>query len=91
MLLKLCHRVQPRLGGDKSMQSSPLDSCDRSVAATSIDQIGKVFVAVGRDLRKCLICDSVFTRQGAGEHANVACLPESKSVRKFFGDSLFGK
>jgi hypothetical protein len=34
-----------------------------------------VFIVVGRDERKCLICDCVFTRQGAAEHADMVCCP----------------
>jgi hypothetical protein len=30
-----------------------------------------VFVALRQDMRECLICDAVFTRQGAAEHADV--------------------
>ena len=35
--------------------------------------IGKVFVVIGQDRRRCLICDGVFTTQGAAEHAGTAC------------------
>ena len=40
--------------------------------------IGKIFVALGKDMRQCLICDGVFTKQGAAEHSNVACSPRTK-------------
>lgn len=36
-----------------------------------IDQTGKVFICVGQDLRQCLICEGVFTRRAASEHAKV--------------------
>ncbi len=39
------------------------------------DQIGKVFLVVGQDVRQCLICDGVFTRQAASEHSTVLCMP----------------
>jgi hypothetical protein len=39
------------------------------------DQIGKVFLAVGRGVRKCLVCEQHFTRQAASEHATVDCYP----------------
>jgi hypothetical protein len=39
------------------------------------DQIGKIFVTLSQDMRQCLICDSVFTKQGAAEHADVYCRP----------------
>jgi hypothetical protein len=37
------------------------------------EQIGKVFRAVGDDLRQCLVCDQVFTRQAGREHAEMNC------------------
>ncbi len=39
------------------------------------DHVGKVFVAVARDMRKCLICNSLFTRRGAAEHVETVCHP----------------
>ena len=41
------------------------------------DRIGKVFIVVGQDVRKCLICDQLFTRRAASEHATAACQPIS--------------
>ena len=49
------------------------DQFSRGAAGTSTDRVGKVFVALAHDMRKCLICDGVFTRQGAAEHAGVVC------------------
>jgi hypothetical protein len=37
--------------------------------------VGKIFVALSQDMRQCLICDGVFTTQGAAQHANVYCRP----------------
>ena len=39
------------------------------------DQIGKIFVALSQDMRQCLICDGVFTKQGSAAHADAACHP----------------
>jgi len=39
------------------------------------DQIGKVFLVVGQDVRRCLICEQLFTRREASEHAKVYCCP----------------
>jgi hypothetical protein len=39
--------------------------------------VGKIFVALSQDMRKCLICDGVFTRQGAAEHAGTICQPSA--------------
>jgi hypothetical protein len=48
------------------------DQSRRSTAATG-DEIGKVFVALAGDLRRCLVCDDIFTRTGAAEHATIPC------------------
>jgi hypothetical protein len=39
------------------------------------DRVGKVFVALGQDMRQCLICDGVFTTQDAAAHAGTICRP----------------
>jgi hypothetical protein len=40
--------------------------------------IGKIFVALGEDMRRCLICDSVFTTLGAATHAGAPCDPSKE-------------
>jgi hypothetical protein len=40
---------------------------------TRTDQIGKVFQVIGPDARKCLICEEIFSRRAAAEHARVVC------------------
>ena len=40
--------------------------------------IGKIFVALSQDMRQCLICDGVFTKQGAAAHAGAACYPSNR-------------
>jgi hypothetical protein len=37
--------------------------------------IGKIFVALSQDMRQCLICDVVFTKQRAAAHAGTVCHP----------------
>jgi hypothetical protein len=48
-------------------------SSSRDAAAASADRIGKVFLVVGQDVRKCLVCEQLFTRRASAEHAKVAC------------------
>jgi hypothetical protein len=43
------------------------------------DQIGKVFVVVGQDVRKCLVCEQFFSRRSSAKHANVPCYPAHSS------------
>jgi len=47
----------------------------QTILFASTDKIGKVFSVLDENLRLCLICDEAFTRQGAAEHAHVACSP----------------
>jgi hypothetical protein len=35
--------------------------------------VGKIFVALSQDIRQCLTCDGVFTRQGAADHSDTYC------------------
>jgi hypothetical protein len=44
--------------------------------------VGKIFVALSQDMRQCLICDGVFTRQGAAEHADAVCHPSGGNSGK---------
>jgi hypothetical protein len=32
-----------------------------------------VFLVVGQDVRRCLICEQLFTRRAASEHSKAAC------------------
>ena len=36
------------------------------------DQTGKVFIALGQDVRQCLVCEGLFTRRAAFEHFDVS-------------------
>jgi len=41
--------------------------------STRTDQIGKVFLVVSQDVRKCLVCEQLFTRRASAEHSKVVC------------------
>jgi len=45
----------------------------RETRSVRSDRVGKVFIVVGQNLRQCLVCEGVFTRQASREHAEVAC------------------
>ena len=51
--------------------------------STHADRIGKVFYVINHDLRQCLICDGVFPREAAAEHAGTVCLPSQKPQEGF--------
>jgi hypothetical protein len=40
------------------------------------EHVGKVFIAT-RGMRRCLICESLFMRKDAAEHAGVPCFPKT--------------
>ncbi|MGO9862338.1 MAG: hypothetical protein ACLPLR_01900 [Terriglobales bacterium] len=51
------------------------EKAQRDAGCPRDDQIGKAFVVVGRNVRRCLVCEELFTRRTASEHAKVDCYP----------------
>ena len=49
------------------------EKTQRDAGSARTDQIGKAFVVVGQNVRKCLVCEQFFTRRASAEHAKVAC------------------
>jgi hypothetical protein len=47
--------------------------------STNSEQVGKVFLALAKDLRQCLVCDGLFTREAGAKHASIPCCPPTKS------------
>lgn len=47
--------------------SKPLRAAD--------EKVGKVFVVVSNDTRRCLLCDQLFTRQDSFVHSKTTCHP----------------
>jgi hypothetical protein len=45
------------------------------------DQVGKVFIVVSQRVRKCLVCEELFTRRASAEHSKVICYPTASDVR----------
>ena len=58
------------------------DQSSRDATLTSDEVIGKIFLALSQDSRQCLICDCVFSRQGAAEHAGAVCHPSDGNLQK---------
>ena len=52
----------------QTQQSSPS-------ASASYDRIGKPFLVMAGNVRKCLVCEALFTRQEAPQHSRVVCYP----------------
>ena len=53
------------------------DKRERGADCEPTDQVGKVFVVVGQRVRKCLVCEELFTRRAASEHATLPCVPRA--------------
>lgn len=54
------------------------DKTRRGADSTRTDHIGKVFIVVGQDERKCLTCDSILTRRDAAAHSKFPCYPQPR-------------
>ena len=57
------------------------DQGSRGAVVTSTDHIGKAFIVVGQDVRRCLVCEGMFTRKGASAHFNLICRPQRTNLR----------
>jgi hypothetical protein len=53
----------------------------RDTGSTRTDQVGKVFVVVSQRVRRCLVCEELFTRRASAEHSKVICYPAVPDVR----------
>jgi len=57
---------------------------DRTTKQTGVtphdERVGKVFIVISGNTRKCLVCDQLFTRQGSFEHSKVTCYPTAKGA-----------
>jgi len=51
----------------------------RPINNSADEGYSKVFIVVGEDTRKCLICGQLFTRQQSYEHSKVTCYPWTHS------------
>lgn len=40
------------------------------------DKTGKVFMMVAHGMRRCLVCEEWFSREGSREHNGVVCYPQ---------------
>ena len=47
----------------------------RGADSTRADQIGKVFLVVGQNVRKCLVCEQLFAPRASAEHTKVVRHP----------------
>jgi hypothetical protein len=48
---------------------------NRPSALASDDRIGKPFLLMAGNVRKCLVCEELFSREEALRHSRVVCYP----------------
>jgi hypothetical protein len=56
---------------------------NRIAGGVQYDRIGKVFQAISTQvvpLRRCLVCEGVFTREEAREHYSLRCEPSHEDL-----------
>jgi len=53
------------------------DTPMKPAAVVQSDVVGKPFLVLGQGIRRCLVCEQLFTRQEAPRHATVACYPRT--------------
>ena len=58
-----------------------MGSRSQSAGLIATDLVGKVFQLIGKDVRRCLVCDCLFSRQSAARHAGNMCLPAMEILR----------
>lgn len=53
------------------------EKTQRGAGSIRTDQIGKVFIVISQEVRKCLICEQFFTRRAAAEHTRTVCYSQT--------------
>jgi hypothetical protein len=61
----------------RSMNSVATDNFMKPAAVVQSDVVGKPFLVLGQGIRRCLVCEQLFTRREAPRHATVACYPRT--------------
>jgi len=44
------------------------------------ERVAKVFIVMGDNTRKCLICEQAFSREASYEHSKTICYPSASSA-----------
>lgn len=58
----------------------PTSADERIKAGADDDRVGKVFMALADDMRRCLICERVFSRRDSFEHTKFPCHPPAPTA-----------
>lgn len=57
------------------------DTQQNTASTATNDRYGKPFLVMAANLRKCIVCNELFTRQQAAGHSRVACYPQELQTR----------
>jgi hypothetical protein len=60
----------------------PTDNPMKPAAVVQSDVVGKPFLVVNLETRKCFVCEGLFTRKQAQAHATVVCYPKTCAFQK---------
>lgn len=52
----------------------------RAAVYAPTDKTGKVYMMMEYGMRRCLICEEWFSREGSREHNDVVCYPQARSA-----------
>jgi hypothetical protein len=58
-------------------------SAGKIPSSVRTDRVGKLFLVLKGGMRRCLICNRVFTNEQAARHAQVRCGPASLGAAEF--------
>ena len=56
------------------------DGTGKRVGVRCDETVGKIFVVVSEDTRRCLVCDQVFTRKESFDHSQLTCYPPAPNA-----------
>ena len=52
----------------------------KQIGTVADERYIKVFIVIGDNTRKCLICDRAFSRESSFEHSKTICYPPASSA-----------
>lgn len=56
------------------------ETSGKQIGMVADERVAKVFVVMGDNMRKCLICEQAFSREGSYEHSTTICYPPAASA-----------
>lgn len=56
------------------------ENTGKQIGTVADERVAKVFIVVGDDTRRCLICEKLFSRRASFEHSTTICYPPASSA-----------